>query len=179
MRNVHNIIRMKRLVAAGSLFSMLLTAAPAFAAELPVDFATRCEVRQDKLAERQATHEANHADRESRYADHVARLNTLVADAEAAGLDASAVEADIATFDALHNEFLASRGALAAHVTEMVAFDCASEDMESALAMREEGRALHQATKADADALRAFLRDTLRPDVKALRSQLLPSVTLE
>lgn len=157
-----------------------LASTPVLAAETEKVFSEeRCEERQADLAVRLTEIADRHAVIQAHEDEASLRLETLADEADAAGFDSTALRADLASFEAqadvLENDYLSWVSALEA----VQAMDCSTATLEDAQALRSTARTAHIQLREDAEAMRTLMRDTIRPDARALHEQLNDSTDSE
>jgi len=172
-----------KVFAVLGVAAALATATPALAApgEGPRGFGPReprefsaesCAEHQTRLSARLTGIESRHDAMEAREAQVIERLTTLADEADAAGLDSSTLRANLETFadlaDALDADYQDWHDA----ISEALTLDCDTATEDEAKAMRDRMRAAHDELRGNAEAMRAFVHETLKPDAKALRQAL-------
>jgi hypothetical protein len=160
-----------RTVSRFVLAGMLLTGVPALAANSSssVFMAERCEAHQEKFSERLQNGDERKAAAESRFASRLEKLVALIDEASEAGVDTSDLDGYVKELASLREEVVVAMDALAAHWSEVVVVDCSKTTEEMADAFREEGTELRAAIREAREALKSFARETLRPEIQAIR----------
>lgn len=99
------------------------------------------------------------------------RLNTAVAKLKEKGVDTTQLEADITTLSGKIDTFNTDLASYKQSVSDLKALDCKT-DPEGFKAALQTARANLEKVRTDADAVHAYLKDTLRPLLTSLKKQL-------
>ncbi len=172
---------MKKTIAAVATFATLFTGMPAFAQGMgggeqrhrPLTPAATCEERDARLEERISRKQAAHKQLETRYDRFVERMDQLLEDAEEADVDTSDLSDALESFDELHDAVVEDYEALMEAMTDLSGTACDMTQEEWLTEMQ--GLKTYGAElDADGKAIRAFVKDTLRPAVKAVADEVHP-----
>lgn len=131
----------------------------------------RCKNAQGKIVSEQAKTNGIETSRTKIYTDTVSRLTTLETKLAAQGLDTAALKTAITTLKTQIATFNTDLAAYKDAVSDLAAMDCTA-DPTGFKASLEATRTARKKVREDANAIRAYNKDTIKPTLAALRAQL-------
>ncbi len=109
--------------------------------------------------------------RQNRHQKVIDRLNTIIAKVEAAGLDVSKLKSDLTELTAKRDTWQAEYTELLEKLAATKQFACGNSEgqfVAAVKAARDQRKVMHQANLD----FWSYVRNTVKPDIKAIRSQL-------
>ncbi len=153
---------MKLLVIGTAASVVMSVSAPVYAAEQNRQDCSVIHAKIDERIEKFNGHRNNFADKYQRIKE---RLNSIVEKLKQQGKDTTQLEVDINTFRDLVDQFKSKVDAVHTELSSLKDMECGSE-MKEAL---HKVLALFKNARSDAQAVHDFYKNTLKPEIQALR----------
>ncbi len=138
----------------------------------------RCITAQEKTDEQITQFGDLKGERELRFAEFSEKLTLVISKLKAEGVSVTKLEADMTAFDGLTNEW---SSAVEVYLVKLAAAkaltpNCATTQAELGTALQET-RTQMQAVRTAAQAIPAFITNSIKPDLQAARQELVASKT--
>ena len=134
----------------------------------PTMMAKACEMLENRIAEKITNFDNTHQFHVRQYNLMKEKIQKVITQKEAAGVDASKLKADMLTFEELIKKFDADRQAFIDALKNTQQFAC-GQSAGSFKDVLQTAQEKHRQVLADAKEIRNFYKNTIRPDLKALR----------
>lgn len=132
---------------------------------------SRCKNSQGLLSSLEGRIKGVETSRNEVYPHTVTRLTELSAKLKAKGADTTKLDADIKTLEGKIAEFKTNLADYKQSVADLSKMNC-QQDPDSFKASLEKARALRQKLKDSGAEIKTFIKDTLKPDLAAIRATL-------
>ncbi len=137
---------------------------------------SRCKAAQGKITSEQAKVTGVSTSRTKVYANISTQLTNLEAKLNGQGLDTTALKADIAALKTKIDTFNTDLATYKDAVSDLAAMDCVA-DPTAFKASLETARTTRKQLRTDSEAIHAYIKDTIKPILATLRTQLEPQAT--